>query len=597
MSHFSEWTIDDVNEAIEALIDEQVGEDAFAQNEAYLEDGDHWQDGERWVGPDGGSDAVWKSRVKAAVQRSFTPVGAIEEALGRMANALLKKEPDVDIVPIEAPEEGSEEEERLEAEAKALKEVLTTWWDRKKLWRRAREAVIRSRWAGRGSLRTWIAPGHLSVREVEEGEGSSPSVTTLPSGLELQEALDRVQIAAPAPDVAAVYTDEETQDRVAIFLYEEGDGTEAAELWYVEDERTVLRVVSEGEEEVFRVDLGGRLPIVEMEADLLITEPVRAQQAQLDFLNTLHGRVAESAGFPERYTLNAEPTGIWLDYPPAEGPALEVDERDGETWYLHPAARELGAMVTTDLVGLITDSGDAEKRATPGVVFRDPTDPDYAIRSISHAKRQLLGECKQGHIGLDSTREASGEAYQQARADYEDDLDGVRGPLEGMLRDLLEVVLAWAEAMGARSGESGGILERFRVVVNLNVKSGRTSPQEQQQNNANMKSGTVSQETAMALNGVEDVDAEIKRIRSQPDFVAGLRKDQTTAILEFVREGVSYELAGQFVGIEEDDSTLELLRQMDSQRGTARAQSEAQDDEIDQALLAGTAATAARATA
>jgi hypothetical protein len=62
----------------------------------------------------------------------------------------------------------------------------------------------------------------------------------------------------------------------------------------------------------FPVKLGKRLPIAQMMADLLITDMVRRQQKSLNYFETVLTRVIETAGFPERYTTNAKPSGVWL---------------------------------------------------------------------------------------------------------------------------------------------------------------------------------------------------------------------------------------------------------------------------------------------
>lgn len=599
MAAFEDWTYEDAQAAIDEAIQVQVGSaDAFTQNHAFVELKDHWQDGDGWVGPDGGSNEEIRARVLAAVERQFTPRDAIGEVLDRMANALLRQEPDVDFVRLDPlPESASEEEQATAAaEVEELKALVSAWWDAKHLWQKVRRAVRRSRWACRGSLRAWIAPGHLDTAVVkstdddgEEETGPSVAISLLPQVSDFAEALAMVQIAAPEPDVCYVYTDEETQERVAIFLFEDPETDKpAAELWWVDDDGlSHFRVVgndTDVDDEV-GVDLGGRLPIVEMEGELLITEPIRRQQKRLNFAESLLVRVSETGGFPERYTLNAEPGGLWSLTAPSDGPALKTAHQDGKTWYLHPSPRTLGAAITTDLVGVVTRSGDAETRATPGVVFKDPTDPGFAIKTSRHAYRTILEEAKQGHMIDEGTGEASGIAYQQARADYEDDLNAVRPNVEGLVRDTLGVVLAWADAMTA---EPRRYLDRYRISVTMKVRSGPVTPDEQRQHNENVKAGTLSAETAMALNGVEDVDAELQKLRSSPESIVDLRQKQVAGVVELAAEGFSFERAAKIMGIS-DPELLAEFKAADQEKAASTDQGAAQDAEIAQ-LLAGTGA-------
>lgn len=613
---FTDWELKDARDAISASIEEMVGSQAaFDTNAAFIEDHDHWQDGKGWVGPNGGGDLAVQTKVLAAVQRQFTPRDALNEILDRMANALLKREPDIDFIPLEPipdPEipDGADQEtiDRLRAEVEqkreeqrlvtdAMKSAIAQWWDAKKLWPLARKVAKRSRWAGRGGLRTWIAPGNLEevraeqvategAAESEDGdearETAAPSLVRLPTGLDFLDALMRVELSAPRPDATRVHVDQETQQKVGIFTYRDDDAAaDKAELWFVDGDKTVLRVVSDGGEgdREFPVDLGKRLPIAEMEAELLVTEPARRLQNRLNFHESVLVRVGEVAGFPERYTLNAEPGGIWLDTPPAGSPPLQSQVINGKTWYLTPAPRTLGAAVTTELVGIRMKTGQGEERATPGVVFKEPTDPDYAIKASEHAYYALLKQCKQGHLATQSTAEASGVAYEQSRADYEDDLEAVAGPLSGMLREIIEVAIAWGEAMSEKQASGASFLDRFRVSVTMHVCAGPITPAAQLQNNANVEAGTLSRASAMAASGIEDVQAELEKIMGDPAALVDLRSSQATAITTLVAEGMSWEDAGRFVGIDDPD-LLRLLKQADDAAAEREAQARTQADAI-----------------
>lgn len=582
---FGEWTREDAAAAIDDAIEQQLGEDAYEANHAIVEEGDHWRDGEGWVGPRSPEEVVWKEQ-KKGIERQFTPVDKIAECLDRIANSLLKQEPDVDFAALEPAEPGSDAEAEQQKLAEEMRAYVSSWWDSKKLWELARQVVKRARWSGRGSLRAWIAPGNLETTKTTEGV-----TTRLPSNLDFAEALDRIDLSAPEPKAAYVYVDPVTRRRAAIYHFAETTEGEAQpedkyELWYVDGDKAVLRVIGETEDktEQYSVELGGRLPIVEMEAEILITEAVRRQQARLNFAESLLTRVAETGGFPERYTLNAEPAGIWLNTKPTSGPAL-MEKKDGETtWYLHPAPRTLGAAITTDLRGIKKKDGEI---AMPGVTFKDPTDPDFAIKSSVHAARCILEQCKQAHVLMNSDAVASGYSREQARADYEDDLTNTKGPLEGLLRDLIEVVIAWA---GQMASEHADFLESFRCVVNLQVNSGPISPEEQRQNNENMKAGTLSQKSAMSANGVEDVDAELQSIRDNPRAIVELRQAQADLISLYRGEGMSWENAAIEAGVDEEER-LEMFRTMDADEAAAKAQGTAQDDEISN-ILNGTAAAA-----
>ena len=86
-------------------------------------------------------------------------------------------------------------------------------------------------------------------------------------------------------------------------------------------------------------DRRGKPFLAELRAPVLITDPVRRQQARLNFFESTLVRVVETAGFAERYTLNAAPQGMWLKTPPTTAPALDTQvDANNVTWYLHPVA-------------------------------------------------------------------------------------------------------------------------------------------------------------------------------------------------------------------------------------------------------------------
>lgn len=556
-SLYAGWTFEDAVAAIEATQTAAAGKDGYEANHAFIEDVDHWQDGDTWVGPDGGGSAELRAKVLAAVERQYTPVNAVGEVVQNVANGLLKREADIAVIPVQPTGKDGEPSDAQQKAAAAIRAQLAAWWDARKLWDHARAAVRRSRWAGYGTLRLWINPDAL-VETERDGE----VVLALPTGLTFEQALGNIHLHAPTPDVAAVYTDPDTQQRCALFRYteeaEDGkDEVACVELWYLDGDEAVLTILRDDEEESreeYRVPLGGRLPIAQMEADVLITDPVRRQQNRLNFFESLLTRVGETAGFPERYTLNAAPHGIWLTSPPADGPALETQEVGGKTWYLHRAPRAIGAAITTDLRGVkttveTTTGGVHEILATPNVVFKEPTDPDYAIRACEHARATILRSCSQGHLVTTSQAETSGDAYEQARTAFENDLETTRGPLEGMIRTILEAAIAMAEAMSTPA-EGGSRLAQFRIGVTCHVHAGPVSALQKQAIVLQYEKGLISRQTALAKLGVEDTAAELAALDADPLTRLTLLTKQAEALRALTDAGVPIGVAAELAGFE-----------------------------------------------
>lgn len=624
---FREWTIDDATAAVAAAV--AAGEDTpspdpfnaadalgsgygttngrgpiawgpYAMNRAFIELNDHWQNGRGWIGPND-TESLRKARPR------FVAVNVLREGTQRVANALLKTEADVQFTPREptpdapkgadqaAIDKTAAQQEAERAAGEVMARAVAAWWDRVKLWAHARTAVMRSRYSTRGALRLWIPPGRLArtMREVTGENGSARTVeaTALPTNLSLEDALQRVALSAPAPDACTVYTDPRTQRQCAIFLYEDDDGTAAgtsskkrAELWFLdpadetEKAQTIARVVGEGIAAAeYHLSLGGRLPIAEMTADLLVTETERMLQRSLNFAATTVPRTVETAGFAERVVINAESPGVFLPYPPADGSLVSTREgRDGKLYYLHPLAYVTGGSVVTELRGIETTDTESRRQTltTPEVVFKDPTDPAFAIRAVEYGRRMILESMHQGHVLANGEGGLSGYSREQARADFEDDATNTKGPAEAMLRDILECLVAFAEEMGAKvDGVEGSFLAKYRCVVNIHVNTGPVSPDEQRSINERVKDRQLSQESGMALAGVEDVPAEMERIASSP--VARLERARLQGeVFNQWATATSTEFAAQMAEL-----TAEQLAELERTTGFEEPEEEEEEEE------------------
>lgn len=513
MPDFETWDYAKASTALTAVASRAAGsDDAFKASRAFVDGGDHWQDGAGWVGPTG--TRATRDTVLAKVHEQFTPTDILGEALDRKLNALMKREPAILFERIDGKDSGDGEDARVEQRIAEL----SAWWDRRsvKLWSRARIATRRMFWAGHGTLRLWIPRSQLQQRG---------DTLVLPTGLTFVQALERIHLSAPPPDAALLYTDPDTQQTCAIIAYERvtTNGTETTteklvEVWWVDATgKTQLRVHSDKDgvaTQATSFDWGGTVPLAQAEGPLMVTEVVKRQQRRLNFFETLLVRTGEAAGHRERYISNAEPPGIWLKTPPVATQALKVQEFGGEKWYFHDQPLVLGAGIATQLIGVETRDKDGNQSVqTPSVHVIDPVDPDFVTKSSQHATFVLLRELKQKHIALQNQGEASGEAYEQARTDFVDDCDAARDPVEGMIRDTLAAVVAMAESM---TTEDRGFLKTYRPAVYLHVNPGPATPEETRVGAEEVGGGRLSLETHLAKQGVEDVPAEIERIRREP---------------------------------------------------------------------------------
>jgi hypothetical protein len=135
-----------------------------------------------------------------------------------------------------------------------------------------------------------------------------------------------------------------------------------------------------------------------------------------------------------------------------------------------------------------------------------------------------------------STANLAADTIRQLRAPFEADVTNTKAPLEGMLRDILEAAVVWAGAMSS-DPIFRGFLDRYRCVVNLHVDTGPPTAAEMTTNSQLAKDGQLSVTTAMSRNGVEDTDAELEAIQSQPAVMADLTLKQAQIISALVNTG------------------------------------------------------------
>ncbi|HYC50680.1 MAG TPA: hypothetical protein VEB19_06155 [Gemmatimonadaceae bacterium] len=505
----TDWSLRVAQEKVTSLVTDVLTPEEYATNRRYIEDDDHWQDGDEWVGPKGDGSAQIRTRILARVEPQFTPSDAMGEACGRWVNALVKTEADA---MVDAREPGAVVDgepamtKQQEQRAGEIRGTLFEWWDRVRLWEKVRIAALRSRWNGRGVLRARIPDG---VR----GEDGS-----LPTGLSAVDALALIDITAEESDAAGVYIDPDTLKRSAVLLYKEGE-SERAQVWEIGDDGVLTVRVFGGDQETSAeptpIPGATRLPIVEMQQELLITETVRRLNRQLNFLQTLITRNGETASFPERYGLNAAPQGIWSRTAPVDTKPLQQEVIDGVTWYLYEVPLTLGASTFVNLRGFeySTDENGGKSVTSPSVVRFDPVPPNFAIDPAVHAYAVLMRNCHQGHVLAAEAAQRSGFSIEQARADFETDVEKGRGPIEALVAGIIEAALSLAAAM---SDEAAEILRDYRPVVTLHVDTGPRSVAERTQDAADVAAGLLSDETAMLRSGIEDVAAERARIAASP---------------------------------------------------------------------------------
>jgi hypothetical protein len=515
----------------------------FTIRKQYVIDQDHYNKGREWVGP---GQAL--STGKIADQ--FAPEDAIGEVVKNVSNAF--SEPQLGVSPIVPLKEGEQLETTTQDRMKQCLDILTDFWDRNNLQELIQDRQEMTAAFGVAGLGLWI-PWRFLNRQAD-------GRITLRAADNVEDAARMIAVRAPLPDSAGIIVDPGTMDICAVFLDKEviydnqGHKHEfpRAELVFLDPNRnndheamTIIRhVYSDPRRGTKRsaFPLGGHLLFEEMKAQSLLSDPVIRTQRQLNLLCTLITRIGETAAFRERYIVNAKPQGLRMVYEEGDdipsGAFLEDRDEEGRQWLVIPQERTLGAATTNELVGLPNidpNTGDTRGYVTPSVTIVDPVDPSPYLLAIDAVRRRILRMCSQGHLGGASNAEASGIAYEQARAVFEKDLNRRRVAEEGMLRYILTAFLHMVELITDQPGYFTSIL---RVTVDQNVNAGPRSPDLVRLDLEAYEAGVLSWETAADRVGVEDVEAERIRVRRSAAFILDILEKATASSTAFTPESL-----------------------------------------------------------
>lgn len=580
-SVFVDWGYAEANDALDAAIEESeldatramrdatvtpIPDQAIYQdpralvspltvNRAFFE-GDHWQMGSGWIGPhpqQGDPDYVTAMNELVA---AFTSKNVIREVTKRHASGVVGKPASWSFVPRRALAEG---EEPNDAEAKAIAEanrLMRAWLDARKVRSLLHDAMCTLLFSARSPIRLHIPPGLLKEQPDASGQAQTVVVATT-----IEQALGMIYPDHPTPEHAAVVQDEDTKMEagVRIFLDESDEsdtddaavgatgnrtddtGEQAIELVFVApDGRTVVRLLSEDDEaddaREFLFQFGGRSTMMEMRRDPLITPQVAQNQRALNLALSMLPRSVITGGFLERVLLNAQMPGHYEKDPDG----IKTDRFIPDPLYFGPG--------TTNMFAGIEQKSDlgAKTFATPDVKWRDPVPVDAPVKAASEHYLAILDETSQLHVVLSGDNQVSGKSREQARAEYLNSLLDSKPEAEAALRFLLETPLAMAEAI---VGTPGALTSLVRVEVQCRLDTGPLSPEERAANETSVGK-TLSQETAMARNGVDDVDAEKARMASDPLSRATLLKAQGDALTAATTAGLSIATAAEMLGVD-----------------------------------------------
>jgi hypothetical protein len=509
----------------------QVGlPEGVQQTKAFVE-GDHWQNGDGWVGPRPAGDEVGAAEVIGEIERSFVSGNRILEVCDRHASAVLGREPTWTLVPREEFEEPLEDDHPLLKKAASANRALTAWWNKRGVPTILLDAVVAQLWGKRSTLRLYVPAG---VRE-EEGRANAES---------LEAALDMIWLEAVPADKATVHEDPTTKRLLGIVAFKNAKDEDVVELSYLDDtgENTLVEVVtSEGTDMSDPLAMGGRITMHQLSRSRPLVSPqMRQQQRAHNLALSMLPRNLVTGGFLQQVIVNAQM------------PGRTVVDGDGNEQFIAERLK-LGAGTTTFLAGLESEDRTTGtlSRATPSIHWREPVPVDSSVNGAVASYQTMLEEARQSYVLLNTAAGASGKSRVEARKDFDTSLRPTRLEVERAGRWLIETVLAVAQNFYSEE-----YTEELRADFTCIVDPGTATPEERAQNSRDVEAGIMPKDMAQRAMGIDDTDAAQATIEAEPEVQVRLIQRRVAVFAEATGAGMDAETAAVIAGFDEEDVKL-----------------------------------------
>lgn len=538
-----------VTSSTPAFMSRQSSTNPIIVNRLFFQ-GDHWQNGDGWIGPhpEIGNPKFQESMNEIA--SIFTSKNAVKECTLRHALGVVGRNIQWGFTPvISADTPDGKPTEEVQQKIKEATALITPWLQKRKVPTLLRDAVCTLLLSERGGIQMVIPPG---LADHDDQGNMVINVDTV------AEALEFLFPEHPLPDNSAVIVDQDTKQEAGVWRYtmkdEEGDElsrgsntittssekeAEYVAMCYVDEaNNTVIRIFRENEEEETAeavLEMGGRTTMFEMRRTALITLQVQQAQRALNLAETMIPRTAITSGFLERTLIDAQLPG-----------EPEVDAEGNETgrWIEKPFYVGAG---TTNFIES-SEYEDEEGKRKPkkaNVKYREPISPEAAIKASDKHYRSILDDTSQLHVVMAGDSNPSGSSRLTARIEYLATLQLTQGEVEAAFRFIVDTALAMAEALAGKPGE---FTKHIRTQCACRLDGGPLLPTERSAIEASIGK-TISQETAMMLVGIEDVEAERARMAMDPMARTVYGEMVGKAISTLTSPGATMEGAARFIGI------------------------------------------------
>ena len=346
--------------------------------------------------------------------------------------------------------------------------------------------------ASHAPIRLYIPPGLIG----EDGTIKAES---------LEAALDLIELEAADAAGAAVVKDRETGREVGIYIFDSG---KTAELVYVNEEgQTVWAYTDDRAGTV--LDLGGRLPMVQLNIPHIINMAMIRNQRKINLAATAETENTITAGFVARLFMNAQMPG---DYERDASGNYKLDESGRRVFKSEPMV--LGGNSVNFVVGVsTTGDGGEERLATPTYTREEPSSPETFVMSKTEARRVMLESASQAHVMESGNAAMSGESRLRARQEFRRDLEGIKGDVDAFIAQIVEAALSLAAAISGQPNPLAA--EGTAVFADTRIDAGAPTASEMTAIAGLVKDGILSHYTGLVMMGIDDADAELKRIREE----------------------------------------------------------------------------------
>jgi hypothetical protein len=504
MKDFKDYTYDDA-----AKLFSTDRRTKTALNATEFKNGNHWQDGKGFLGemPPVGHPSY--SATKTMLEEFFVSVNVTGEVVENHGDGLLGREPIWSFLS----DNGTEKTK----EAETTYAPLTDWWNERERLSDLQKAVEILLCEGVAVKHIFFPRGFADATGNKIGDSATVEVPDLAKALEL------IYCETCTADVAGVFTDPDTQRQIGVYLFERGEESAKekwAELSFLNDAgETVVKRVSKGntvpEETTYK--LGGRLLVYEMRRKALITEQVQSTQKALNLSYTMMMRNVNLAGARERTVGNAQkPKDKKKVADPNSPTGVKIIEEDG--------VYVTGGGAVNFLLGwpLYGENGKIVGYTNPNVTITDPVPVDTFKDTNGEMYAAIYGQCQQRHILISGDATVSGRSREQARKEYESSLKKTSAPVDAAGRWELETVLRLAAQLSNQSEKYLRLRADFSCIIDIGKPDAqeRSSVMEMRQPGGVNNQPLISDETARGWCGVDDNEAEVKRIEAEADVAA-----------------------------------------------------------------------------